>query len=818
MSAKKRALYGFVIIGVFLLTVFIFYASSILVLDRVIKSRIQVDELYEKWFLCRGQLISALFTRGDDEKILELQKRINDLDKALKDFEQIPPFSSANRTDSVIGNLILKLRVEWSAARLIFFKEITYLSQFNSISIDQADKVYAELSSSFSPFESVFNSVRIWMDHYYEEQLKSFRLLFILLGLILILSSVFILAATNLNILQEKLFLTALNALSDGVILTDADKRVIFINPGAEKLFNVQSEKVGDETLAEIVTFKSEFSNRSVMLDELENSISSESIVLVNSSGKKIPVSINLTPLFGKRDNRLGYVYLIRDITQWKRLVTKISSEFLALEDIEVDNEIEEILKRIAGAAGAGSAYVFQFETNVESVIETHKWEKKGSKWKRFSRQKKLKIRKDFIELLSSRDFLEWKELNDGDFSSNQGYHWTFAVPLIYAKVLIGFIVVTAEKETALPESTKLSVLTMKDMIVNLLERKWVAEELAVVGSEMNSLIEDANAPIWGVDMDGLITIWNRKMEEISGYSKEDSIENNFIDYLADNNAKSFFYRILDNVHSERTDVDCEIRLKTASGPELVILFNTTLRRNRQGTVSGVIFVGQDITKRKLAEIEIHKLSQQLIRVQEEERRRISMELHDNIAQELLTVRFSLENMLRDNERVKNPGEIKKLSTRVGELIEATRNLSYKLHPAYLEQFGFNKAVELLCNDFTDRYGVSIEYIASGFDRVTIKKETALHLYRIIQEALINMQRHSHAGKAELRIVVSYPDVIIRIEDNGCGFKIDDIPPDAHMGLRNMKERVTLLNGNISILSKPGKGTRIKIEIPLEEQ
>jgi len=80
------------------------------------------------------------------------------------------------------------------------------------------------------------------------------------------------------------------------------------------------------------------------------------------------------------------------------------------------------------------------------------------------------------------------------------------------------------------------------------------------------------------------------------------------------------------------------------------------------------------------------------------------------------------------------------------------------------------------------------------------------------------MQRHSHAGKAELRIVVSYPDVIIRIEDNGCGFKIDDIPPDAHMGLRNMKERVTLLNGNISILSKPGKGTRIKIEIPLEEQ
>ena len=820
MSLRKRSLYSFILIIIILVVVFLFYAAGIHITGRIMRSRIEVGDLYKKWLLCKYEILGASFDKNKQEKLLKLNKRINDLDNALKHFENIPLFSAVGHLYPGMSDLMLKLQVEWSVTRIMLFKEIDYLKDSSSVTIDLVKKVNAELVSGSGPFERIFKSVLSWIDDYYAEQIKSFRMLFIFFGIILILSSFIILTATNLRVLQERLLLTAINSLSDGVVLTDARRRVIFINPGAEKLLHAGGGRIMNTYINENLILKSDYSNNPVRIDDSEKSNSSESILLTDKEGKTTPVSISITPLLNKGKVNIGSVYLIKDLTQWKRLVTKISSEFVTLEEEEIDREIDSILRRIAEVSGCSGVYIFQFSRNVENIIVTHKWEhdRLKNKWKTVSLR--LENYRKFTEKLGSKDFIVLKESDYEDFFYLHGFEPLFMVPLKYSSVLIGFILAVSSVNTKI-KTGEIRVCTdvMADMVVNLLERKWAAEELAHIGMEMQKLIENANAPIWGTDKNGLINVWNDKIEEISGYRKSGALNSKFTDYCADDISKDYFLKLIENSFLGRVDTDCEVRLKTDNGEEAVILFNTTPRKGRDGSITGVFFVGQNITRRKLAEIKIHKLTQELIRIQEDERKRVSMELHDNIAQELLTVRFSLEDLVRHKEKAVDIKNIKSLSLRIGELIESIRNISYNLHPAYLDQFGLKKALDILCRDFSARYGITVDFVATGLDNASAKMNTSIHLYRVIQEAFANILRHSQADNVALRIVASYPSAIFRIEDNGIGFDPDTIlyeNTEKHMGLRNMQERISLLGGKIDIMSKPGKGVKILIEVPLQ--
>jgi signal transduction histidine kinase len=207
---------------------------------------------------------------------------------------------------------------------------------------------------------------------------------------------------------------------------------------------------------------------------------------------------------------------------------------------------------------------------------------------------------------------------------------------------------------------------------------------------------------------------------------------------------------------------------------------------------------------------------QQIFRVildtQEEERRRIAESLHNSLGQLLYGVKLSLGHMLKADMSEKDRESLRNTDKLLNQAIAESRRISHELMPTILEDFGLKSAVEDICRQLSD--GVKIKCVFKGltqrFDRYI---ETAV--YRIIQELLLNVVKHSGASHALVVIEVEKASVLILVQDNGKGFDLKNRTGDG-IGLKTIRNKVNLLNGNINIVSIPGEGTVINIDVPVK--
>ncbi|MBN1635460.1 MAG: PAS domain S-box protein [Deltaproteobacteria bacterium] len=237
-----------------------------------------------------------------------------------------------------------------------------------------------------------------------------------------------------------------------------------------------------------------------------------------------------------------------------------------------------------------------------------------------------------------------------------------------------------------------------------------------------------------------------------------------------------------------------------------------------------VLVHAQDVTDSRRSSEYIHALTQQIFRVQETERNKIACDLHDNIAQELSTARIMCDTLF-DNKMTVDDAIQKKLSEisqRIQFSVSAVRELSYNLRPPSLDQLGLVKTIHLLCQDFSDTHFIPVDYYCAGLDNLQIDSEIEINLYRIVQEALNNIRKHAQADSILIRLVASNPFIFLRIEDNGKGFDINNLPnlilDEKRLGIQSMQERTYMIDGKFEINPCPGKGTRIFVEIPIKEK
>jgi PAS domain S-box-containing protein len=233
-------------------------------------------------------------------------------------------------------------------------------------------------------------------------------------------------------------------------------------------------------------------------------------------------------------------------------------------------------------------------------------------------------------------------------------------------------------------------------------------------------------------------------------------------------------------------------------------------------------FLGSAIESAQLMETirrhrqDLKRLTEKLFASQEEERRRIARELHDEAGQSLTAVKLALERLEeqvgRSNHRVKAQiGDIHAMIRRTSDEI---RRLSYHLHPTLLSDLGLEPALNLYFKQIRHHAGIRIDFHLVGFDqRLAVDIETVF--YRFSQEALTNTLKYAEAANFRLSIIKSYPRIIFLAEDDGRGFDTRVIDKDKRsLGLLGMRERAHLLGGSFQLRSKPGEGTRIRIEIP----
>lgn len=207
-------------------------------------------------------------------------------------------------------------------------------------------------------------------------------------------------------------------------------------------------------------------------------------------------------------------------------------------------------------------------------------------------------------------------------------------------------------------------------------------------------------------------------------------------------------------------------------------------------------------------------LARRLVNLQEDERRSLARDLHDQIGQMLTGLQFSLSALL-SNVSNEQREKITEIQSTVSTLISQTRELSLNLRPSMLDDTGLVLTLMWHFDRFTSQTGIQVNFDHFNVMKKRFPTETETAVFRIVQEALTNVARHAETDTVDVRLEHEEQVVILDIEDRGKGFKPEKINPVLHVGLNSMQERAYSLGGLLEVDSKVGTGTKIHAIIPL---
>lgn len=213
---------------------------------------------------------------------------------------------------------------------------------------------------------------------------------------------------------------------------------------------------------------------------------------------------------------------------------------------------------------------------------------------------------------------------------------------------------------------------------------------------------------------------------------------------------------------------------------------------------------------------EVRSLFERLVSAQEEERRRIARDIHDQVGQQITALRMNLETL-----RAQTAGQsgLVQQTTRTQQLAEELDQsidfLTWQLRPAALDHLGLSAALQSLATGWSERFGVNAEVVVDGVEDVRLPRDVEANLYRIAQEALHNVAKHARATRVSVFLTQNNGDLVLLIEDDGRGFTpVTGAPMNGAMGLISMRERAALVGGRLEIESATGEGTSVYVRIP----
>ena len=330
-------------------------------------------------------------------------------------------------------------------------------------------------------------------------------------------------------------------------------------------------------------------------------------------------------------------------------------------------------------------------------------------------------------------------------------------------------------------------------------------------------VVEHIGDALFMDDVDGRVVFANDRFLNLFGLEREELPNLRLEDYVAPEYRVLLRERHQRRMSGEAMPAHFEYEGLRRDGTRMWLEVDVVPVADEQGKLIGTQSALRDVTDRKRAEDALANLSGRLIEAQEEERQRVARELHDDYNQRLAMVAIGLQRLAKDMGDVSREAgqQFHDLFNQVSELGADLHSLSHRLHSSTLEKLGLVAGVKAFCKEFAQQQGIQIDF-ADEKVPCNIPGDAALCIFRIVQEALRNIKKHSGADRAEVRLEWSGQRLHLSASDRGRGFEPNKPSAERGIGIRSMEERLRMLGGQLEIQSRPMEGTRIDVWLPLK--
>jgi PAS domain S-box-containing protein len=349
----------------------------------------------------------------------------------------------------------------------------------------------------------------------------------------------------------------------------------------------------------------------------------------------------------------------------------------------------------------------------------------------------------------------------------------------------------------------------------DITSRKHAERALRESEERFRTIANSAPVMIWMSGPDRLCTYFNKPWLEFSGRSLEAELGNGWAEGVHPDDLATCMESYAQSF-DRREPFKIEYRLKRHDGEYRWIVDIGVPRFNADGSFAGYIGSCRDDTERRAGMEALRTVSGRLIQAQEDERKRIARELHDDINQRLAMLAIDIQRLKNEKRLsgVRLRDKVEELFKQTTDISSEVQAISHQLHSASLDYLGLAAGIKGLCDDLARRQKVTVDFVHSGVP-ASLPAEVTLALFRVVQEALHNAVKYSGMKNFTVRLLGTPGQIELTVLDSGVGFGPEAAMHGHGLGLISMRERIVPLKGTISIVSKPQRGTEITVRVPI---